>query len=386
MIPKTEIERRLSLLKELLREKALDGALVISPLNLYYFTGAFALGHLLVTQREVRFLVFRPLSRVLSESPLPAEPMRSLKKLPQILKDAGIKVLGLEYAGLTQDRFGLYQEILSEFDTQDISGVISYLRTIKTSYEVECLREAGRRLAEAFLEGLRKIKAGMTELEAMGVIEYELRRRGHPGFVRSFRGNEFPTGLLISGPEGVTPSYMIAGEGGLGVPGFPSGAGFKKLRSGEPILCDFSGFHAGYYVDQTRMSSLGKAAPEVYDLFELAERLMAFAERVLRPGIPAEEVFFSVWKEAENLGVEKYFMAHGEEGVRFVGHGVGLCIDEEPALAPGIKTKLLPGMVLALEPKLHVPGIGVVGLEDTFLLNENSLERLTSCPRNWQVI
>ncbi|WP_068668888.1 M24 family metallopeptidase [Thermosulfurimonas dismutans] len=375
----------MSSLKEALREKALDGALITSPLNLYYFTGAFALGHLLVTEREVRFLVFRPFSRVLSESPLPAEPLRSLKKLPGILKNAGIKVLGLEYAGLTHDRFLLYRKILSEFDLQDISGAISHIRTIKSPYEAECLREAGRRLAEALFEGLPKIKPGMTELEAMGLIEYELRKRGHPGFVRSFRGNEFPTGLLISGPEGVTPGYMIAGEGGLGVPGFSSGASLKKLHSGEPILCDFSGFYAGYYVDQSRMSSLGGVSPEIRDLFEMAEILMDSAERALKPGIPAEEVFFSVLKEAERLGVEKYFMANGEEGVNFVGHGVGLCIDEEPALAPGMKTELLPGMALALEPKLHVPGIGVIGLEDTFFLKEDSLERVTSYPRKWQV-
>jgi len=384
--PREELFSRISALRKALRGADLQGALITQPLNIFYFTGSFARAHLLVTEREVRFLVFRPLERVRRESPLPAEPFRSLKGLPGLLREAGIRRVGLEFAALTHREFLRYRDLLQDFELADLSGILSSLRMVKSPYEIACLREAGRRLAEALTEALPRLAPGMTELAALAEIEAALRRRGHPGFVRSARGNEFATGLLISGPEAVEPSYMVAGEGGRGVYGFPSGASLREIRPGEPVLVDLAGYFAGYYVDQTRMLLFGKPSPEVREYLEAAEALMAAGESLLRPGIPAEEVYYALVREAERLGVSEYFMRHGEEGVNFVGHGVGLCVDEDPPLAPGVKTVLEPGMVLALEPKLHVPGLGVIGFEDTWGLNEDSPQKLTIFSPNFKTL
>ncbi|QJA05598.1 aminopeptidase P family protein [Thermosulfurimonas marina] len=375
--PRPELEARLFSLREALRDSGLEGALLTHPLSIFYFTGAFARAHLLVTERQLRFLVFRPLERVRRESPFPAEPFRSLKGLPGLLREAGLRRVGLEFASLSHRDFLRYQDLLQDFELSDLSGIISSLRQIKSPYERACLREAGRRLAEALSAALPRLKPGMTELEALAEIETELRRRGHPGLVRSARGNEFATGLLVSGPEAVEPTYMVAGEGGRGVPGFPSGASLKEIRPGEPVLVDVAGYFAGYYVDQTRMLVFGKPSREVQEYLEIAEALMATGKRLLRPGVSAEEVYYALFGEAERLGVSEFFMRHGEEGVNFVGHGVGLCVDEDPPLAPGVKTPLRAGMCLALEPKLHIPGLGVIGFEDTWSLEEDSAEKLT---------
>ncbi len=386
MLPRSEIERRLLALRALLRKHSLDGALILSPLNIFYFTGTFVTGHLLVTEREVRLWVFRPLSRAREETFLPVEPLRSLRKLPTVLKPFSLRTLGFEVEALSPRKFERYREILADYKLQDISSLLLTLRMYKSPYEVACLREAGRLLAEALSEALPALRLGMTELEVLGHIELALRRRGHPGFVRSCRGHEFATGLVVSGPEAVTPSFMIAGEGGVGVLGFASGASSKEILPGEPILLDFSGFYGGYYVDQSRVFCWEDISPEVREFWDISERIMLATERQLRPGISAEEVFFAALREAEALGVAPYFMAHGEEGVSFVGHGVGLCIDEEPAIAPGVKTILEPGMVIALEPKLHIPGVGVIGLEDTFYLNESNVEKLTVYNRKLRVL
>ncbi|RUM87219.1 MAG: hypothetical protein DSZ24_06640 [Thermodesulfatator sp.] len=381
--PREELFSRLSALREALRLATLDGALVTHPLNIFYFTGTLARAHLLVTEREVRFLVFRPLERVRRESPLPAEPFRSLRKLPEVLREAGVRRVGLEFAHLSHRDFLRYQDLLQDFELSDLSDIISSLRQVKSPYEIACLREAGRRLAEALSEALPRLRPGMSELAALAEIEAALRRRGHPGLTRSARGNEFATGLLISGPEAVEPSYMVAGEGGPGVPGFPCGASLKEIQPGEPVLVDLAGYFAGYYVDQTRMLFFGEPPREVREYLQAAEVLISAGERILRPGIPAEEVYYRLREEAGSLGVEEYFMRHSEERVNFVGHGVGLCVDEDPPLAPGVKTRLSSRMTLALEPKLHIPGVGVIGLEDTFLLTENSLEKLTPFSPNF---
>jgi len=70
-------------------------------------------------------------------------------------------------------------------------------------------------------------------------------------------------------------------------------------------------------------------------------------------------------------------MGFGEGQVKFVGHGLGLEIDEFPLIAPGFVQELAEGMVIALEPKFVFPGKGVVGLEDDYLVTPSGVERLT---------
>ena len=83
---------------------------------------------------------------------------------------------------------------------------------------------------------------------------------------------------------------------------------------------------------------------------------------------------------AEAAGLSENFMGFGTDQVKFLGHGVGLELDELPVLAAGVKSRLMPGMVIAIEPKFTFPGEGVVGIENTFAITENGLERLTLTP------
>lgn len=63
-------------------------------------------------------------------------------------------------------------------------------------------------------------------------------------------------------------------------------------------------------------------------------------------------------------------MGLGENAVPFLGHSLGLTIDEYPAIAEGFDMPLEKGMVVALEPKIGIPGFGMVGVEDTFEVTE----------------
>jgi Xaa-Pro aminopeptidase len=70
-------------------------------------------------------------------------------------------------------------------------------------------------------------------------------------------------------------------------------------------------------------------------------------------------------------------MGFGDRRAGFLGHGVGLQIDEMPVLAAGFDEPLAAGMVLALEPKKGIPGVGMVGLEDTFVVTPAGGRSLT---------
>jgi len=96
-----------------------------------------------------------------------------------------------------------------------------------------------------------------------------------------------------------------------------------------------------------------------------------------KPGIASSDLYHMTLKEVERTGLGEHFMGHGEGKVRFVGHGLGLEIDEHPVLAPRFSQKLESGMIIALEPKFVFPGKGVVGVEDDYLVTAAGVERLT---------
>ncbi len=379
-----EIRSRLRLLAAKLREKGLHGALVRYPLNIFYLSGTFVDGHLVVTEREESYLlVYRTLGRAKEEAKVSEIiSFRSLRQLPGFLKDLGLQRIGLEYDRLPARVFFYYQDLLAEFELSDLTPLLWALRARKSPYEIECLRQAASMLAEALEAFLPKLRPGMSELEAAGLFEAELRKRGHPAYTRTYAWHqELAYGHLLFGDSAAVPSYLTTGQGGPGVWGYPQGPGVKRLKKGELILIDYAGWYEGYMVDQTRIFACESLPQDLIDLYKKICSLISFLEKELSPGLLIEKFYHQAMEQAEALGLGKCLMAHGEEGVNFIGHGVGLEIDEWPPVAPKVKVPFEPGMVIALEPKCHLPGIGVIGLEDTFLITSQGAERLTLFPR-----
>ncbi len=385
-LPK-EINKRQAQLARFLRKKGLDAALIRYPLHIFYFSGTFVDGHLLVTaQGKALLLVYRPYSRACEEASVEeVVPFRSLKALPGLLRDFGIKIIGLEYDRLPVKDFNRYQQLLTGFVLEDISDIIWRLRARKSPYEIECQRKAASMLAEALEGALKNFSPGVTELEAAGYLEASLRQRGHPAHTRVARWTqELAYGHVLFGNNATFPAYTTTGQGGAGVIGFPQGPSFRKLYPEDIILIDYAGWCEGYMVDQTRMFSWTHPSQKVYAIYQKVLDLMQELEEMLRPGIYAEEIYNQAQKLAKSQGLEEYFMAHGSEKVPFVGHGVGLEIDEWPPIASGVSLPLEAGMVVALEPKCHVPELGVIGVEDTFLITQEGAQRLTFFPREWK--
>ncbi|AEH45527.1 peptidase M24 [Thermodesulfatator indicus DSM 15286] len=377
-----EFTRRIALLAERLSQKGFDAALIRYPLNIFYFTGAFVDGHLVITKRaEVFLLVYRTLGRPDFNPVAEVIPFRSLKKLPVFLADLSIKTLGLEEDRLPINLYRRYQKLLAAFDLGDISEIVRNLRAIKSRYEIDCLKKAAEILSDAIYSFLPKLKPGFSELEAAGLLEAELRKRGHPAFTRTYGfGQELAYGHLLSGKSGVIPAFVTTGQGGQGIYGFPQGPSEKKIQPNELILIDYAGWHEGYMVDQSRLFYFGNIPQKTLAIYDKVLALLEDLEQLLRPGISVQKLYERAVLKAEELGISEYFMAHGPEKVPFVGHGVGLEIDEWPPIA-SLDITLEENMVIALEPKCHVPEIGVIGLEDTYHITANGPERLTLFPR-----
>ena len=280
---------------------------------------------------------------------------------------------------LPANHYFRYQKILDGFNTVDVSPLIRRVRAVKSAYEVAQLREAAALGQSIFTYAAEIIREGMSEIELASSLEAFARARGHQGAVR-MRGfnQELFYGHIMAGESAAAPTFFDGPTGGSGLnPSLPQGAGLNRIRRHQPILIDFVSIVNGYMADQTRVFSMGSLPPELDHAFHTALQIKQALMEMGRPGISGSKLYQAAVDLARQAGLEEHFMGY-EEKVSFVGHGVGLELDELPVIARNVELPLEEGMVFALEPKFIFPDLGVAGIEDTFLVQPHGLESLTS--------
>lgn len=273
-------------------------------------------------------------------------------------------------------------EAVPAADWADASSLLRSLRSVKGPGEIACIERAAQAAAEALAEGIGQLREGMTELALMTAIERELRSRGHAGLMR-MRGynQEIATGMVAAGEAAAEPTYFDGPAGGRGLsPAVPQSASMRPIRRGEPILLDIGCCIDGYVIDQTRTAVIGKLSPSLRFAYDTSVAILRKTEELMKPGAVPEQLYAQSLAMAEEAGLAAHFMGYGRDQVKFLGHGIGLEIDEWPVLARGFREPLLPGMVIAVEPKFTFPGEGVVGIENTYLVTEAGCRALTRSP------
>jgi Xaa-Pro dipeptidase len=383
LTPEAELERRTAGLQALLQRENLDGALVIQNTDLFYFAGTMQQSHLYVPSGGAPLLMARKsYERARRESALESVvPLDRLKDLPGLLAEHGHappKRLGLEMDVLPANLYFAYEQLF-QAEMLDVSPLVRQVRMVKSLYEVEIMRRAARLMDQVFGSVGEHLREGMTEVELAGRLEAVARRLGHQGIVRMRTWNqEMFYGHLMAGASAGVPSYLASPTGGAGLtPAIAQGPGFKRIARHEPILLDYVGAVDGYLADQTRIFALG-ALPDW--LVAAHQAMLAVQQTVVEaahPGVTCADLYRLAVRTAADLGYGEHFMGRPPERIPFVGHGVGLELDEWPILAEQSPHHLQPGMVFALEPKLIYPGEGVVGIENMFLVGADGLERLT---------
>ncbi|MFB3885082.1 MAG: M24 family metallopeptidase [Thermodesulfobacteriota bacterium] len=383
-VPEQEIESRIGKFQLSLQEMGLDGAFILQNTDLYYFSGTIQSSVLFIPREgEPVLMVQKGLQRARLESSLkhilPAAGKGQVKRVLRDFDFLSLKKIGLEMDVLPTNLYFQYQKLFPGCDWSDVSGVIQRLRMIKTPYEVEQIREAARILHKGFSEIKEMIREGVTELEIDGRLALIARREGHMGILRMRGWNQEMTyAHVLSGESGATVSFLDSPHGGKGnTPAMAQGASFRKIGKNEPIGIDYGVGINGYLADQFRTFVIGELPSELVKAHDFSLEIHRLFAEEAKPDISCSHLYHLTLKEAEKNGFGEHFMGYGEGKVRFVGHGIGLEIDEYPILAPRFNQKLSPGMVIALEPKFVFPGKGVVGLEDDYLVTATGVERLT---------
>ncbi len=366
-----------------------EGALLFSRLNIYYFTGTFANGVLwLPRQGEPILFCRRGAARAKIETPLQTIlGFHSYRDLEPALAKAGMALpttIAAEMNGLPWTLANSLQKTLPTIEFLPTDRLLALTRSLKSDWELQILRRAGAKHDQCLTRLLPPLlQEGMSELEIAHLISDLFFRQGHLGILRMETfGEQAFLGHIAIGDSANYPSVFNGPVDLVGAhPSAPFMGSDRICWQQNSLLTIDNGFTlAGYQTDKTQVYWLGPAGnipADVQRAHDFCIDLQAMVAEQLRPGaIPAE-----IWADCEETVAaspwEEGFMGLGENKVGFIGHGIGLAIDEYPVLAKGFDLPLEQGMALAVEPKIGIPGIGMVGTENTFEVTEQGGRSLT---------
>ncbi len=392
-LPQEQSAARIGRLQSALQAQGWDGLLATQNTDIYYLTGSMQTGYVYVpASGEPTFYVRRSVARARRESHVRTVELGSFRSFgatlaadyPPLVTDSPAKI-ATPLDTLPAQTYLKLAELLesSHAVIVDGSSLLRTVRMIKSPWELDRISAAAQAAAEALEAALPQLQEGISELDWLAAYEYEIRRRGHIGVMRMRAYNqEVLTGMVGSGEAAAEPTYFDGPAGGRGLGPFaPQSASRKRFARNEPILIDIGCCIDGYIIDQTRTAVIGELSQPLRDAYAVAERIMRRTEQLLVPGNPAELLYEEAVRMAADAGLKEHFMGFGADQVRFLGHGIGMEVDEWPVLAKGFRTPLEPGMVIAVEPKFTFPGIGVVGIENSYAITDAGVPRqLTQSP------
>ncbi len=363
-------------------DPAWDIAVIFGRTNQFYFTGTMQDGVLLVPRDDEAVLwVRRSIERALDESLFPEiRPMRSFRDAaagmgacpPMVHVDA--EVVPLAHL----ERFRKHFPFVG---TRSLDEQVAGIRSVKSAYEVSLLERSGRihrHVLEDRVPGM--LREGMSEAGLGGEVFSLLVREGHHGISRFGRfGTEMILGQIGFGESTLYPT-SFDGPGGCpgAAPGAPVlGSHRRTLAAGDLVFVDCACGVQGYHTDKTMTYMFGHSIPD--EAIEIHHRCVEVQDEtaaLLRPGVSPSEVYETIIAGLEPEFLEN-FMGFGDRRVLFLGHGVGLQVDEMPVIARGFDEPLEEGMVIALEPKKGVEGVGMVGTENTFVVTRGGGRSIT---------
>lgn len=389
-IPQEELERRHEAVRSHLKTVAPEagGLMVFSRLTIYYLTGTLGQGVLwLPLDGEPVLMLRKGVERARLEAGFVPHPFKSYGQIPEICAEAGSplpKIVGTETSGLTWQLGNLLTVKMPDATFVPADHAIALAKAVKSEWELRIMRLSGQRHHETLHTIIpQRIRPGMTERELSHIAWEVFFEAGHQGNMRmQAHGEECFLGHVAAGDSGNYPSIF---NGPLGLRGeHPAspymGYAGKVWQEGEPLGMDIGFVLDGYHTDKTQTYWAGPPSTipdEVRRAQDFCMDMQNWVAANARPGTTPEELYLHCAGEAEKRGFAEGFMGLGENKVPFIGHGIGLTIDEWPPLAKKFTQPLQAGMVIAVEPKQGIPGVGMVGVENTFEITEDGARCLT---------
>ena len=378
-----ELELKWRRIQQAMRQEEADGCLLTMNMNLYYVSGQVFNGYFYLPAEGRPYWFVKRLTIPETNQ---VHVIRKPEQIPDFFRDLNLAMprkLLLEADELSYNEYIRLQHVFRAEATGNASALIRHIRMIKTPWEIEQMRISARKHEAVYREIPACYRPGMRDIELQIEIEKRMRVHGSLGYFRAFGSNmDIFMGSLLAGENAGEPSPFDFALGGTGMHASgPLGANGTLLREGTTVMADMSGNYTAYQTDMTRVFSIGKLPDRAYRVHRVVLEIQARMERTAKPGVPCAELYRDALAMAGQEGLEDCFMGTRFQA-KFVGHGVGLEINELPVLTTRSKDILQPGMTFAFEPKFVLAGIGAVGIENTFLVTDSGVEKMTLLDEN----
>lgn len=382
-VPALDLQNRISRFRQHLSviDPEWDIAAIFGKVNTYYFTGTMQNGVVLIPRDgEAVYFVRKSFDRAMIESEF--EKIIKINSFRDIAQHIEIKSKSVHIEKEIVP-FAVFERFNKYFGFESVKGLdfaVAKTRSVKDQFELNLMKKAGE-IHEEVLERVvpRLLRVGMSEAELGSLISHEKIMRGHHGITRMGAFNaELYLGNVCFGENG---NYFNSfdGPGGLkGVsPAVPLFGNFdRKLRQGDMLYVDSGSGYLGYHTDKTCVYSMGKVDQVYKDLHQQCVDIQNKVASMMVPGaIPAE--IYATITDSLTSEFDQNFMGFESNKVKFLAHGIGLVIDEYPVVAKGFDEPLEENMVFAIEPKKCIKDLGMLGIENTFVVTKNGGQSLT---------
>nr|WP_314593610.1 Xaa-Pro peptidase family protein [uncultured Porphyromonas sp.] len=365
-------------LQSYMQEAGIDALVLSSNVALLYVYGqVFAGLAVLLQQGEAHYFVRRPQTQPETSQ---LHHIRKIEQLPEWLDLKPLRRVALEQDEQSYSDVQRMARIFEGAEIVNATPLLRRARMVKTPLELEQLHQCAARHVAVYREVPKAYREGMTDRDLQIELERVMRQHGSVGLFRCFgSAMEIFMGSLLAGDNAGTASPYDFALGGAGTTALPLGANGTPLTEGTAVMVDMAGNYGVYYSDLTRTYSVGQLPAEAYRLHELSRQLHREVMQTAGPGSSCAELYTHSLERVTAAGAADYFMGT-ELQAQFVGHGIGLQINEPPVLTPRSRDVLEPGMVIAFEPKFVLPGVGAIGIENSYLVTETGVENLTPAP------
>lgn len=373
-----ELKLRWDKIQQNMSDVHADGLLICDNVNLYYVSGRIFRGYCYIPVKgEPIFFVRRPLGLNGTQVVY----IRKPEEIGEYLQKNGIAFpdkLLLESDSISYSDYKRYETIFTPKEVLNGTALLRRCRSIKTPYEIDLIRRSGELHAKTYETIPSLYRKGMTDVEFSIELEHECRKLGSLGIFRIFgQSMEIFMGSVLAGDNADIPSPYDFAMGGAGLDvSLPVGCNGTVLTEGMSLMVDMGGNFTGYMTDMTRTYAIGSVQELALKAHETSIAIHQAIAAKARPGVAAKDLYELAAEMANHAGLSDYFMGHRQKA-GFIGHGVGIEINEAPVLAPRSRDILAEGMVFALEPKFVIPGTGALGIENTYVVTADGVEKLT---------
>lgn len=369
---------RISKIRQAMTEADIPAILITDNANTYYITGRVFTGYIyLPAEGPVIYFVRRP-------SGLKGDGVVYIRKPEEMAQSIGLampETIGFELDVTSWSVVDRLSKVFAGASVTNASPLLRTTRSVKTPFELSMLKMSGEKHDRVYRRIPHLYQPGMTDIELQVEIERVSRLEGCLGQFRiSGDTMELYMGNVLVGGNADTPTPYDFAMGGEGLdPSLPVGCNGSIIERGNTVMVDMNGNFTGYMTDMTRVFSLGDIAPLALKAHRCSIRICREIAAAATPGTEAKALYGLAEKIVHEEGLGDYFMGHHQKAA-FIGHGVGIEINELPVIAPRSRDILKENNVIALEPKFVIPHTGAVGIENTYVVKSDGMECITRSP------